>query len=238
MERSGQTSDGAVVKRIVCLANSRKRGGRCVAGRELFKGKPDAWIRPVSDREYEELSEDERRYEDGSDVSVLDIIDVPLLRPKPKSHQPENWLLDTSRSWHRTGRFNSRSLRFLADRPGPLWINGHSTKHGLNDYVPVGEVTGADGSLKLIFVGDNLRLRVFNPGKAAGEMPKRRVQASFAFGGALYVLWVTDPLIESDYLARPDGFYTLGPSYLTISLGDVHEGRYYKLVAAIIGESR
>ena len=37
------------VKRIVCLANSRKRGGRCVAGKELLAdGRAGGWIRPVS----------------------------------------------------------------------------------------------------------------------------------------------------------------------------------------------
>ncbi|MGH7707024.1 MAG: dual OB domain-containing protein, partial [Vulcanimicrobiaceae bacterium] len=38
-----------MLKRIVCLANSRKLQGRCVAGRELQKNGPGAWIRPVSD---------------------------------------------------------------------------------------------------------------------------------------------------------------------------------------------
>jgi len=38
----------ATVKRIVCLANSRKPNGRCVAGVELSGGRPVAWIRPVS----------------------------------------------------------------------------------------------------------------------------------------------------------------------------------------------
>lgn len=60
-------------KRIVCLANSRKLQGRCIAGRELVGGKPAAWIRPVSDREHEEVSECERQYQDGSDPRVLDM---------------------------------------------------------------------------------------------------------------------------------------------------------------------
>jgi len=47
----------ATVKRIVCLANSRKLQGRCIAGREIVQGKPGAWIRPVSAREHEEVSE-------------------------------------------------------------------------------------------------------------------------------------------------------------------------------------
>jgi hypothetical protein len=44
-------------RRIVCLANSRKMNGRCIAGRELNEGKAGAWIRPVSDRPHHEVSE-------------------------------------------------------------------------------------------------------------------------------------------------------------------------------------
>jgi len=53
----------SIVKRMVCLANSRKLNGRCVAGRELVAGQPTGWLRPVSEREHEEVSEYERQYE-------------------------------------------------------------------------------------------------------------------------------------------------------------------------------
>ena len=73
-----------VVKTIVCLANSRKLSGRCVAGLELSNGRRVGWIRPVSAREHEEVSEHERQYEDGSDPRVLDLMSVPLVHPHPK----------------------------------------------------------------------------------------------------------------------------------------------------------
>lgn len=87
-----QGMDMPVKKRIVCLANSRKLSGRCIAGKELVE--PRRWIRPVSVREHEEVSEYERQYEDGSDPRVLDIFDVELLEPRPRTYQQENWLLD------------------------------------------------------------------------------------------------------------------------------------------------
>jgi hypothetical protein len=223
-----------MIKRLVCLANSRKLHGRCIAGRELLQGKPGQWVRPVSDREHEEVSEYERQYEDGSDPRVLDIIDVPLIKARGNRRQPENWLLDPGRYWSKAGEFEYENLHRLTDHRGELWINGHDTSNGLNDFVPVDEADRVDGSLKLIFV-DDLRLHVYRPGLSFGN-PKRRVQAIFSFGGVGYRLWVTDPLIETRYLARADGVHTLGSSYLTVSLGEPLEGRCYKLVAAIIGD--
>ena len=48
-------------KRIVCLANSRKLSGRCVAGRVFDGHEVGEWVRPVSARQNEEVSEYERQ---------------------------------------------------------------------------------------------------------------------------------------------------------------------------------
>src|SRR2546427_12899402 len=133
------------VKRILCLANSRKLNGRCVAGKEVSEGAPVAWIRPVSAREHEEVSEYERQYEDGRDPRVLDIIDVPLLDPRPKGYQQENWLLDPDGYWVKVGSVKWNDLQQFADPVGPLWINGHSTYNGSNDTIPL-SLTGHNNS--------------------------------------------------------------------------------------------
>lgn len=119
-----ESRDKIIVKRIVCLANSRKLSGRCLAGKELgASGHPGPWVRPVSDRPSEEVSERERQYEDGSDPTVLDIIDIPLKRPRPKKYQSENWLLDADHYWVRVGHAKWRDLRTMADDPAILWLN-------------------------------------------------------------------------------------------------------------------
>ena len=224
------------LKRIVCLANSRKLHGRCVAGREWRDGQAGGWIRPVSERESQEVSEYERQYEDGSDPHVLDIVDVPVLSSVPYRHQSENWLLDPERYWEKVGRVSWFDLPDLQDTEGPLWVNGHETYHGLNDRVPIELTDGLDDSLKLIHV-DELRLSVFKPGEAFGNA-KRRVQGSFTQDGVPYALWVTDPVYERRYLAKLDGDYRIGECFLTVSLGEQYQGACYKLIAAVIPEQR
>jgi len=220
------------LKRIVCLANSRKLNGRCIAGIELSAGRSVGWIRPVSSREHEEVSEYERQYEDGSDPRVLDIMDVPLLGERPKGYQQENWLLDPERYWVRVGRLKWSELQRLADPIASLWINGHSTYNGINDKIPLSLTGDLNSSLRLIRV-DRLMLSVFKPGEAFGN-PKRRVQGRFQHGDTEYGLWVTDPGYERAYLAKPDGDYKIGESFLTVSLGEPYNEACYKLIAAII----
>lgn len=221
-----------IVKRIVCLANSRKLQGRCIAGIELSGTQRLGWIRPVSAREHEEVSEYERQYEDGSDPRVMDVIDVPLLMAHPKSYQQENWTLDPDHYWQKIRRVTWIELARLADPDSPLWVDGYSTYNGENDKIPLDQAKGLTSSLRLLRV-DELTLSVFKPGEAFGN-PKRRVQGRFSHHGAKYRLWVTDPGYEREYLQKPDGDYEIGESFLTVSLGEPHNDACYKLVAAIM----
>ena len=173
-------------KRIVCLANSRKLSGRCVAGVELNNGQPPVWIRPVSGRENQEVSEYERQYQDGSDPGLLDIIDVPLLEHSPMKFQQENWLLDPEYYWEKTGVFGWDALNELAETQGALWRNGCHTNNGENDQIPLEQTEKETSSLKLVHV-DKLLLKVFAPGAAFGK-GKRRVQAQFHFAANKYAM--------------------------------------------------
>jgi hypothetical protein len=222
----------ATTKRIVCLANSRKLNGRCVAGREVIDGRPGDWVRPVSDREHQEVSEYERQYEDGSDPSVLDVIDIPLRGPVPGTYQQENWLLDPAYYWARRGEFPWEDLGAFTTDWSTLWLNGDSTYHGVNDQIPIHDADSLDTSLTLIYVS-GVELNVFAPGEAFGNS-KRRVQARFSYQGVEYRLWVTDPIYEREYLALPNGRHELGEAFLTISLGEPFRDHCNKLVAAII----
>lgn len=183
------------VKRIVCLANSRKLSGRCIAGKELLSdGAPGGWVRPVSARESEEVSEYERQYRNGSDPRVLDIIDVPVIRANPKAFQQENWLLDPERYWERVHSLANDDLERFIDPVAPLWINGYSAINGRNDRIPVDVANGLDSSLRLVSIAE-LELVVSQPGIDFGNY-RRSVQGRFGYNGVDYWLRVTDPVYE------------------------------------------
>ncbi len=221
------------VKRIVCLANSRKMSGRCIAGIEFLEnGRFGGWIRPVSARDNEEVSEDERQYKDGSDPRVLDVIDVPVLNAQPKNFQQENWLLDPVFYWKKVRRVAWNELAQLTDTVVPLWTSGSSTRKGKNDQIPLSVANTLASSLRIIRV-DALQISVFAPGADFGDN-RRRLQGRFQYNGEDYWLWVTDPTYARRYLRRPDGVYQIGECFLTVSLGGPFGEYVYKLIAAII----
>ena len=187
-------------------------------------------------RDQQEVSEYERQYEDGSDPRVLDIIDIPVLKPQPEDYQTENWLLDSKCYWEKVGSFSPLGLSALTEPPELLWIDGHSTYHGRNDKIPTESAGSVSSSLRLIRVAE-LELDVFMPGEAFGNT-KRRVQGRFVHAGQEYALWATDPGYERRYLAKLDGTYRIGECHLTISLGEPYQGAFYKLIAAIIEPDR
>lgn len=218
-------------KRIVCLANSDKNNGRCIAGKELINNQPAGWIRPVSARPSEEVSEQECRYVNGECPQLLDIIYVPLLEKKPKPYQQENWLLDTGSNWRKDVCMHWQDLETLIDPVDHLWLDRCETYHGLNDKIPGHLVNYLENSLRFIRV-DKLTLSVFM--YDYGGRRERRVQGQFQHNGKVYHLWVTDPECKNTYLKKSDGDHEIGDSYLTVSLAEHSDKNYYKLLASVI----
>ena len=218
------------VKRIVCLANSRKPGGRCIAGKEILEdGQIGRWIRPVGARPTEEVSQLERQYENGGEPQPLDVIDIPIIRHQPKDHQRENWLLNPRVRWAKAGQLDHNMLPRLVDADSPLWAN---SQRGLSDRVPQYVTPYLQDSLRFIRV-DSLRVAVSPPFRhSANAVPTLR--GHFQYSGQDYSLRITDPDAEarSTRLAYQD--YTVGERYLTISLGEPFQGYAFKLIAALI----
>lgn len=225
-------------KTIACFANSRKPpSGRCIAGREFVHGRFGPWVRPVSTRATREISEEERRFQNGAQPRVLDVISVRMSRAEPFQFQQENHVIDDAYYWVKLGTVGWTDLLTAVEQiSGPLWLNGASSTHGMNDRAEEHQAAGFTRSLFLIQPG-NLRLLVATEGAHFGD-PRRRVRAHFELAGCQYIVGVTDPLIERDYLALPDGRYPLDGAVICMSLGEVFNGYAYKLAAAVITQKR
>jgi hypothetical protein len=224
-------------KQILCLANSRRPSGHCVAGRELAGGKCRGWIRPVSARPTLELSVEERQYRDGAEPNILDIVAMELQEPRPDRHQQENYLIAPNRVWTKQGRMSWQELQQAVEEPaGSLWLDGHSSYSGENDRVPEDRLDSFSRSLYLVRP-ENLVLFVARESRDGGPA-RRRVRARFKLNGCSYCMAVTDPVVEGTYLARDDDTYTLNQALLCVSLSQVFEGHAYKLVATVITPRR
>ena len=222
----------AEIRRIVCLANSRKVSGRCLAGKEVESGR---WLRPVSARPAGEISEEERRYEDGTSAQVLDLIDIPIIGPTVSGHQMENYLIDPEAYWTRVGSMPRSGLPGFLDHPESLWKNGDSSMNGRNDRVRIDAATEHAGSLYLI-VPEFPTIHVVREGVGVITL-RRRVRAFFSYRGTRYNLVVTDPIVEKAFLAKRDGEYPVDLSAICVSLSEPYNDGYsYKLAAALIGK--
>lgn len=215
----------AYTKRIVCLANSFKKGGSCVAGRELIGAGFGRWIRPVGDRPTAEV-----RTSESGNLKLLDIVDVPLLRAEPRHHQTENHVIDASQRWLKVGELPWAALAEMIDRPASLWINSDHTKGpGSYDCMSETEAFTLDTSLVLI-KPEKFSIEV-GPHYYTG---KRTWRADFDYKGTSYNVSLTDPIATGKYTT--DGSYLLDNVYACVSLTEPWEkdnNRCHKLVAAI-----
>ncbi|MBX2893196.1 MAG: hypothetical protein KF734_19955 [Saprospiraceae bacterium] len=211
---------------FICLANSYKEGGRCVAGIECHNGIPlwnehdkPRWIRPVSaDTPHGEI--DSRL---SYKLKLLDVVEMDVFDPVPEGHQVENVLFNPN-SLKTKGVFPDQKLETLCDQYQPFLFGNASNS------VSVEEASELSESLTLIKVVD-FRFAI-KPNFANPDKP--HVRLHFDFNKNQYNLPVTDPIFLRE-IQFDQNFLNNAPRlYLCLSLGILHEGLHYKLVAGII----
>ena len=217
---------------FICLANSRKLSGHCIAGRKIKDGVLGEWVRPVSSRNTGELLFEEIIFPEGELPQPLDIVSLLLGERIFHPFQRENFLADITKPWKKVGEFPESDVPELCDKANSLWLNGYNSYNGLNDRFPVEfEKDKFGGSLLLI--------QPVHPVILVQEEldGKRKIRCQFSYNGEVYRLSVTDPFIEEAYLGKAQGKYSMKNSrtYFCISIGEPYRGFCYKLVAGVIG---
>lgn len=217
-------------KSIICLANSRKWKGQCIAGLEFEDRQVGGWIRPVGSNPNGELTVFDRPMENGDEPKLLDILRIPLVEPRPNGFQTENHLIDNRYYWVREGVFAKQYLPHYCKEPNPLWVNGFHSTNGINDRIPETIANQLANSLVLI-EPQQLTIAII-PGYKRGQLQTR---AEFCVAGVTYCLSVTDPAIEDMYRPyRPGRYACQQRSVACISIGEPFDDFCYKLMASII----
>jgi len=219
-------------KTIICLANSRKLNGRCIAGIEHGEAENNPWVRPITTSPTGEIATPDAAYSEGQQIAVLDLLEVNLQKHSPKTYQQENWMIAPEMPWRKIGRAEHTALFGIVSRIPGLWVDGQSSGTGENDRITEAEANTLQDSLRLIRVND-LELQLVHVKDQTVNL-----RAKFEYSLKQYSLRVTDPAIEKHFSTKPLGRYHCSRAYLTISLGEPFGGHVYKLVAAVIPESR
>lgn len=236
-------------KRIVILANSIKRHHRCVAGKEIAwagaQRNVGRWIRPIDRSDAEgAVALGVMRYEDGGYPDVLDIVDVPLIKPANDTNHPEDWVLDTGYRWRRVGKFPPAEVNLLRDSRAMLWSH-----RGQPRKVPEGYVASmaAAASLYLITPPVGWGFVLFHDTAWRDGLPieqkRTRSRLVFALDGQRHVFDINDPCWGERYghhVAVPETGSVVVPVtnpdsiFMTISLTPAFKGWHYKILAAVI----
>jgi hypothetical protein len=217
---------------LLCLANSNKLRGSCIAGLRMDGG---GWIRPVARTTHGELYPAHYCLQDGSCPRLFDVIRISFERARPAPHQPEIWLI-ADEPWQllrRAGREEVASLLEANLATGPALLGDYSHKISFDRFAS----EPAAASLALI--------QPANLSWVISQTPENahKPRAKFQLGGTSYLLPVTDPVWLDAFRALPLGKHPLEAcgidpamkTLLTISLGEPFEdGWCYKLVTAIV----
>jgi len=215
---------------VICLANSCKHGGRCVAGLRMDGG---GWVRPVSTEPEGVLQAWHYTLASGREAALLDVLRMRLVCPQPDPHHPENWLMDTGQ-WEPAARGGlPQMLEILQQNvtTGPELLGGAESR------IEYEALLRAPAAASLALVQpQELHWRI----EESPQMGKRRTRAAFALDGAPYNLPLTDPVWLKRLAVLPVGCHPHEAAeqkmLLTVSLSEpfAGDGFCYKLVAAVI----
>jgi hypothetical protein len=192
------------IKTMVVLAISKKPGGRCLAGKELFRNGNawgiGSWIRPVTTENSGAVPESQMAFAMGHLPRLLEIIEIPLAKPAPLRDQPENWLIALPMqavSWRSRGWFAWPEVARLLDKPDGLWNDPADARRVRSGYVPT---MRQPASLYLIKPDRIQSIKLWSaPSQFDPTGIRRRRRAVLTYAGAVHELAIDDTDFEDRY---------------------------------------
>lgn len=234
---------------MVVLAKSYKPGGRCIAGKlveytDTNKVKIGDWVRPVADdgTGHGALTEEMYSYEDGVEVRVLDIVEIPISKPFPSNGQPENVAINDGVKWKRVGSLNAKSIPNLIENVESVWNDINAESHIVTaSYEEKGLILKSLCLIKPV----NFLITLSNEFNDYEQRYKKKISASFSYCGVNYEnISVTCPstrkILKNQYPKEGENPIIMplkkGDDYvlcMSLSPRFGNQEHHYKLVATV-----
>ncbi len=215
-------------KYFICLANSYKHGGRCIAGIEVVPqsdgslgivrhddGRP-RWIRPVSMSANGEIPNHL-----AESFKIFSLVKLTDVEPCPDNAHTEDVHCTRMEICPFELSPTKDFLNQLIDtqHQAIFYFRGKS--------IPTTIIDRLDYSLILI-----------HPDNACAYCDEGRENSKyrmkFTYNGSNYDFPITDPVFLEQFKKSPDSYADLDGVYLVLSLGIAFEGFHYKLVATVL----
>ena len=215
-------------KYFICLANSYKHGGRCIAGIEVVPqsdgslgivrhddGRP-RWIRPVSMSANGEIPNHL-----AESFKIFSLVKLTDVEPCPDNAHTEDVHCTRMEICPFELSPTKDFLNQLIDtqHQAIFYFRGKS--------IPTTIIDRLDYSLMLI-----------HPDNACAYCDEGRENSKyrmkFTYNGSNYDFPITDPVFLEQFKKSPDSYADLDGVYLVLSLGIAFEGFHYKLVATVL----
>ena len=216
---------------FICLANSLKRGGRCIAGVEVriddarnwmvvrkADGSPK-WIRPIDETtEFGEIRIGEAQF-----IPLLSVVRLKSIVPIPSQSHTEDVHYAMMQVVGKVKASNDVLRQFVDN-------NHQVVFYGTDRAIDI--PTYAAGDHSLMFVrADEAEI------VAEVHEDKTRYRMLMGYHGVTYDLSVTDPYYIELLNEKRVNIGKQPDVYVTLSLGLVYEERHHKLIAAVITPS-
>ena len=206
--------------RFLCLSNSFKEGGRCLAGlkmdmqNQIYKS---SWVRPVYNTEHEQIPN-----EFASEFEHFDIIEFDVDNDYSRNdYQSENIMVQGN-TLKKVGMVNNPSsyLKQICENTKNKHIFGNNEK-----FIDENNIQKLGYSLTLLGISN------FEITQGFHDYQRR---LAFNFRGINYDLPITDSTFLMNY--KQDKFILDGINeiYIILSLAVEFQSKYYKLIASIL----
>lgn len=210
--------------KLLCLANSYKEGGRCIAGivldeqnkPQLEAGKP-IWIRPICKTGHGQIP-----LELCEKITPLDIIEIQDTHRIGEGYQSENTTFD-EKEISVIGRGTKALIEGLAnDYSSLIFINHGKAIHS-------DSIDDLNHSLMLVRLTDFKIKETKNPGRVNPQ-----IRLEFTHKNNLYDFPITDPVFLDSYSMDKTLLDNTDSIDVVLSIAVLHNGWHSKLVATIL----